>query len=127
MAYHSVRTITTLNGVCQLLLKIRRCHNRACEHYRQPYRPEEEFLLFFQGKIVPSSASPAWCFNRRDAEKIVTGDYRVNRCFGYTTVPRDLRGCPWLNQGVVNTEIAVLAQAHLTARANSPTPERVSF
>jgi hypothetical protein len=42
MAYRSVRTITTLSGVCQLLLTIRRCHNRACEYYRQPYRPEEE-------------------------------------------------------------------------------------
>ena len=38
----SARTITTLSGVCQLLLTIRRCHNRACEYYRQPYRPEEE-------------------------------------------------------------------------------------
>lgn len=42
MAYRSTRTITTLNGVCQLLLTIRRCHHRACERYRQPYRPEEE-------------------------------------------------------------------------------------
>ncbi len=42
MAYRSVRTITTLEGVCQLLLTIRRCHNRACPRYRQPYRPEEE-------------------------------------------------------------------------------------
>lgn len=42
MAYRSARTITTLNGVCQLRLTIRRCHHRACERYRQPYRPEEE-------------------------------------------------------------------------------------
>ena len=42
MAYRSVRTITTLEGVCQLLLTIRRHHNRACSRYRQPYRPEEE-------------------------------------------------------------------------------------
>lgn len=42
MAYRSVRTITTLEGVCQLLLTIRRCHNRACARYRQPCRPEEE-------------------------------------------------------------------------------------
>lgn len=41
-AYRSVRTITTLDGLCQLLLTIRRCHNRACERYRQPCRPEEE-------------------------------------------------------------------------------------
>lgn len=42
MAYRSARTITMLNGVCQLRLTIRRCHHRACERYRQPYRPEEE-------------------------------------------------------------------------------------
>lgn len=42
MACRSARTITTLNGVCQLRLTIRRCHHRACERYRQPYRPEEE-------------------------------------------------------------------------------------
>ena len=42
VAYRSVRTVTTLDGLCQLLLTIRRCHNRACERYRQPYRPEEE-------------------------------------------------------------------------------------
>jgi Transposase, Mutator family len=42
MAYHSVRTVTTLNGLCQLLLTIRRCHNPTCEQYHRPYRPEEE-------------------------------------------------------------------------------------
>lgn len=42
MAYHSVRTICTLDGLCQLLLTIRRCHNRTCECYHLPYRPEEE-------------------------------------------------------------------------------------
>lgn len=42
MAYHSVRTVTTLDGLCQLLLTIRRCHNLNCEHYHSPYRPEEE-------------------------------------------------------------------------------------
>ncbi len=42
MAYRSVRTVTTLEGLCQLSLTIRRCHNRACERYHHPYRPEEE-------------------------------------------------------------------------------------
>ena len=42
VAYRSVRTVTTLDGLCQLLLTIRRCHNPTCEHYRCPYRPEEE-------------------------------------------------------------------------------------
>ena len=40
--YRSVRTITTLDGLYQLLLTIRRCHNPTCEYYRSPYRPEEE-------------------------------------------------------------------------------------
>ena len=42
VAYHTVRTVTTLDGLCQLLLTIRRCHNPTCEHYHRPYRPEEE-------------------------------------------------------------------------------------
>jgi hypothetical protein len=42
MAYRSVRTVTTLDGLCQLLLTIRRCHNPTCERYHHPYRPEEE-------------------------------------------------------------------------------------
>jgi hypothetical protein len=42
VAYRSVRTITTLQGVCQLHLTIRCCHNQACTRYRQPCRPEEE-------------------------------------------------------------------------------------
>jgi len=40
MAYRWVRTITTLDGLCQLLLTIRRCHNLGCLHYHSP--PEEE-------------------------------------------------------------------------------------
>jgi hypothetical protein len=42
MAYRAVRTVTTLEGLCQLLLTIRRCHNPACERYHHSYRPEEE-------------------------------------------------------------------------------------
>jgi hypothetical protein len=42
VAYRSGRTITTLDGLWQLLLAVRRCHNRTCERYRQPCRPEEE-------------------------------------------------------------------------------------
>lgn len=42
IAYHSTRTVTTLNGLCQLLLTIRRCHSPTCEQYHRPYRPEEE-------------------------------------------------------------------------------------
>jgi Transposase, Mutator family len=42
MAYRATRTITKLEGVCRLVLTVRRCHNRACERYHHPCRPEEE-------------------------------------------------------------------------------------
>jgi len=42
MAYHATRTVATLEGLCQFRLAVRRCVNRACAVYHQPYRPEEE-------------------------------------------------------------------------------------
>jgi len=39
------RTITTLEAVLALTLQIRRCLNRSCLHFRQPYRPELEGRL----------------------------------------------------------------------------------
>lgn len=45
MAYSSRRTVTTLEGLVQLQLKVRQCVNRACERYHKPYRPEEEGRL----------------------------------------------------------------------------------
>ncbi len=42
VAYHTQRTITTLQGVCRLTLRVRRCRNPQCEWYHRPYRPEEE-------------------------------------------------------------------------------------
>jgi len=44
-AYHNYRTITTLEAVLALTLQIRRCLNRSCPHFRQPYRPEQEGRL----------------------------------------------------------------------------------
>jgi len=44
-AYHNYRTITTLEAVLALILQIRRCLNRSCPHFRQPYRPEHEGRL----------------------------------------------------------------------------------
>ena len=44
-AYHNYRTITTLDDVLHLTLQIRRCLNRACPHFRRPYRPEAEGRL----------------------------------------------------------------------------------
>lgn len=42
IAYHTSRRITTLQGVCHLSLKVRRCQNVDCPLYHRPYRPEEE-------------------------------------------------------------------------------------
>jgi hypothetical protein len=45
MAYHATRTVATLDGLCQVRLKVRRCENKACALYHHPYRPEEEGAL----------------------------------------------------------------------------------
>jgi len=42
MARHSHRTVTTLDGVYHLRLKVYRCENRECPAYHQVCRPEEE-------------------------------------------------------------------------------------
>ncbi len=42
VAYHTQRTITTLQGSCRLTLCVRRCRNPQCEWYHRSYRPEEE-------------------------------------------------------------------------------------
>jgi hypothetical protein len=44
-AYHTYRTLTTLQEVLHLTLHIRRCLNRTCPQFRRPYRPEEEGRL----------------------------------------------------------------------------------
>lgn len=42
MGHHSHRTVTTLQAVTRLTLKVYRCRNQACPRYHQPMRPEEE-------------------------------------------------------------------------------------
>jgi len=42
MGHHSHRTVTTLQGVTRLTLKVYRCRNQECARYHQPTRPEEE-------------------------------------------------------------------------------------
>ena len=42
VAYHSRRTIATLDGLYRLDLTVRRCQNAACPQYQRAYRPEEE-------------------------------------------------------------------------------------
>lgn len=41
-AYDNYRTVTTLEEVVRLRLKVRRCVNPECDRRRVPYRPEEE-------------------------------------------------------------------------------------
>jgi hypothetical protein len=42
VAYHTARTVTTLDRVCRLTLVVRRCCTPGCVRYQQPYRLEEE-------------------------------------------------------------------------------------
>lgn len=42
VAYHSRRTVVTLDGLCRLILAVRRCQDPACPRYQRAYRPEEE-------------------------------------------------------------------------------------
>ena len=42
VAYHSHRTVTTLEGAVRLRLQVRRCVAPGCPQYHRPYRPEEE-------------------------------------------------------------------------------------
>ena len=42
VAYHSRRTVTTLDGLYALTLVVRRCQDAACPLYHRAYRPEEE-------------------------------------------------------------------------------------
>jgi hypothetical protein len=42
VAYHSRRTVATLDGLYALTLVVRRCQDPACPLYHRAYRPEEE-------------------------------------------------------------------------------------
>jgi hypothetical protein len=42
VAYHSTRSVLTLEGPYRLRLKVRRCQRPTCPRYRRSYRPEEE-------------------------------------------------------------------------------------
>ncbi len=45
VAYHSQRTLVSLEGSTRYTLVVRRCKNPGCKAYKQPYRPEEEGAL----------------------------------------------------------------------------------
>lgn len=40
--YDNYRTVTTLEGLVRLRLKVRRCHQEKCGRHLRPYRPEAE-------------------------------------------------------------------------------------
>jgi len=42
VAYHSRRTVQTLNGLILLIVVVRSCRSESCERYREPTHPEEE-------------------------------------------------------------------------------------
>jgi hypothetical protein len=41
-AYVNHRTVSTLEGVCQIHLHVRRCRDPSCSRYHMPFRPEAE-------------------------------------------------------------------------------------
>ena len=41
MARHSQRTVTTLQGVTHLTIKVYRCHNTGCPRFPRATRPEQ--------------------------------------------------------------------------------------
>lgn len=40
--YENYRTVTTMDAVVRLTLKVRRCQEKSCSRYHKPYRPEAE-------------------------------------------------------------------------------------
>jgi hypothetical protein len=42
VAYHTQRSVLTLQGLCRLTIVIRRCRNASCSQYQHAYHPEEE-------------------------------------------------------------------------------------
>lgn len=42
LLYLKRRQLMTLDGLIQLVVPVRRCQNRQCSRYHQPYRPEDE-------------------------------------------------------------------------------------
>ena len=43
--YSNSRSVTTLDGIVGLTLKVRRCAQRSCKRFHMPYRPEAEGAL----------------------------------------------------------------------------------
>ena len=87
-AYHNYRTITTLEDVVHLTLHIRRCLNRACPHFRRPYRPEAEARLALPGHAFGLNVI-AWVGTLRYAQHRSLPAIHQHLCHrGVTVAPR---------------------------------------
>ena len=87
-AYHNYRTITTLEDVVHLTLQIRRCLNRACPHFRRPYRPEAEGRLALPGHEFGLDVI-AWVGTLRYAQHRSLPEIHQHLCHrGVTVAPR---------------------------------------
>ncbi len=96
VAYHSHRTVLTLDGPYRLTVKVRRCQRPTCARFRRPYRPEEE---------------GAWALPQMEVGLDVVALVGALRYGQHRSVPeihRELRG-----RGV---DVAERTVAHLLAR-----------
>ena len=101
VAYHTQRTITTLQGICHLTLCVRRCRNQQCPRYHCPYRPEEEgrwalphgefgldvialvgMLRYTSHRSIPAHPSgPLWPNSSLEKRSLVQPHIKVDRCY----------------------------------------------
>jgi hypothetical protein len=96
VAYHSHRTVLTLEGAYRLTVKVRRCPRPTCPRFRRAYRPEEE---------------GAWALPQMEVGLDVVALVGALRYTQHRSVPeihRDLRG-----RGV---DVAERTVTHLLAR-----------
>ncbi len=96
VAYHSHRTVLTLEGPYRLTIKVRRCRRSSCPRFRRPYRPEEE---------------GAWALPQMEVGLDVVAQVGALRYGQHRSVPeihRDLR-----DRGV---DVAERTVTHLLAR-----------
>jgi hypothetical protein len=54
VAYHTQRTITTLQGICHLTLCVRRCRHQQCPRYHCPYRQSRRGQMGLTARRVRS-------------------------------------------------------------------------
>lgn len=114
VAYHSRRTVVTLDGLLALRLAVRRCETPTCASFHRPYRPEAEGRL----------ALPQAEFGL-DVIALV-GQLRFAECRSVPDIHRTLvaRGVAIAERSVTNLlaryeELVALALADAPARAET--------